>query len=124
MISYTDGRDTAKWFKIKDDKEALGAIMAEIRRIFPDRDIPEPLFFKRHPWYDGCTYWLPGDYDPLVESEKSLWPLSDKMSKLFMCGESFAVRQAWMEGAVEQADKLLSHSAFRPVWAGDHAHSK
>jgi hypothetical protein len=29
-----------------------------------------------------------------------------------MCGESFAVKQCWMESALEQADKLLQLPAY------------
>jgi hypothetical protein len=86
--------------------------MTEIRKLFPERSIPNPIFFKQHPWYDGCTYWLPGRYNVLDESKKSLHPLPTSMPNLFMCGETFAVKQCWMESALDQADKLLSHPKF------------
>jgi hypothetical protein len=86
--------------------------MSEIRRLFPDSEIPNPIFFKFHPWYDGCTYWLPGKYSIEDESDKSLQPLKDTIPNLFMCGESFAVKQCWMESALEQADKLIKLQAF------------
>jgi hypothetical protein len=38
--------------------------------------------------------------------------LSSKLPNLFMCGESFAVRQCWMESALDQADKLCDNIQF------------
>lgn len=118
MISYTDGNDASFWFKQKEAGKKLGnenvqdLVMTEIRKLFPERHIPDPLFFKQHPWYDGCTYWLPGNYDVEEESNKSLHPMSETMPHLFMCGESFAVNQCWIESALDQADKLIQHKKF------------
>lgn len=116
MISYTDGADAEFWIK-KDKKpdELEKGIMKEIRRLFPECIIPDPIFFKQHPWYEGCTYWKPGHYNVEDESKASLWPLGSRMPGLFMCGESFAVHQCWMESALEQADKLLGISEFKGV---------
>jgi hypothetical protein len=119
MISYTDGLD-AKWW-IKQDESAAehgeenvkDLVMTEIRKLFPDRTIPNPIFFKQHPWYEGCTYWLPGNYSVEDESIKSLHPLPKTAPNLFMCGESFAVKQCWVESALDQADKLLEKHKFR-----------
>jgi hypothetical protein len=108
MISYTDGKDAKYWMK---QSHAQTNIMTLIRDLFPDRTIPDPIFFKLAPWEAGCTYWLPGAYDVEEESRKSLQP--DKKIPLFMCSESFAVHQAWMESALEQADCLLECDSFQ-----------
>jgi hypothetical protein len=118
MISYTDGHDASWWIKQGENAAEHGEenvkdlIMIEIRKLFPDRTIPNPIFFKQHPWHDGCTYWLPGSYNIEEESIKSLHPMPDKMPNLFMCGESFAVKQCWIESALDQADKLLDNNKF------------
>ena len=109
MISYTDGKDARKILQILNTmgEEKLGDMLVEqARKSFPEKKIPDPIFFKAHPWTSGCTYWLPGNYDPYEESKKSLKPFSDV--NLYCCGESFSTRQAWMEGALEQADLLLA----------------
>lgn len=108
MISYTDGKDARHLFNILEKGETTleTYIVSELRKMFPDKDIPETLFFKPHPWYQGCTYWLPGEYDPHKLSEEALRPF-DTMPDLYVCGESFSTRQAWMEGALEHADMLL-----------------
>ena len=117
MISYTDGLDAKWWFKqnIDDsgDNDVKEIVMTKIRKLFPELNIPDPIFFKQHPWYDGCTYWLPGTYNVEEESNKSLNPRPKSMPNLFMCGESFAVKQCWVESALVQADKLLESDTFR-----------
>jgi hypothetical protein len=112
MISYTDGNDAAYWMR-QDRSSIQEMILDEIRQLFPDRTIPDPLFFKLHDWKQGCSYWLPGSYSVEEESAKSLQPLPHTMPNLFMCSESFAVKQCWIESAVEQADVLLSLSSFQ-----------
>jgi protoporphyrinogen oxidase len=125
MISYTDGDDANWWFRQHKSAGKYGEdnvkelVMSEIRKLFPDRVIPDPIFFKYHPWYEGCTYWIPGNYDVVNESEKSLHPKPAVMPNLFMCGESFAVNQCWVESALEQADKLLDNNKFRAAIVND-----
>lgn len=109
MLSYTDGRDARHLLKILDkgEEDLEEYLMKEIRRMFPQHTIPDPQFFKAHPWFEGCTYWLPGSYSPKELSEQALQPFPDSMPGIYCCGESFSLRQAWMEGALEHADLLL-----------------
>ena len=110
MVSYTDA-DTADFLiKMMDHKgeEALGKyIMEELGKMFPDRDIPPYTFFKAHPWTHGCTYWTPGSYDPVIMSEEAMHP-DTSMPSVYVCGESFSLKQAWMEGALEHASDMLN----------------
>lgn len=101
MISYTDGDDTRVWRKKEQDD-----VMKELRKIV---DVPDPIFFKKEYWADGCTYWLPGRYNVEEESEKSL----QIGENIFLCGESYAVNQCWIESALDQADKLLGLEGFK-----------
>jgi monoamine oxidase len=109
MISYMEGPDTDKWFHLPKEK-LTKELMKEVRRLFPHLEIPEPTVVKRYPWAQGCSYWLPGDYDVEKESRASLQP--DPRVPLFLAGESFAVKQCWMESALDQADQLLSLPSF------------
>jgi len=111
MISYTDGDDAEYWLQImkRDNHMALiqAEIMEQIRGLFPEKDIPEPTFMKIHPWSDGCSYWLPGDYDFNKVSKASVKPLPKSMPHLYMCGESWAYEQAWVKCAIDQAEHAL-----------------
>ena len=107
MISYTEG-PYAKYWMDMDADESKYVVMNEIRRLFPDKNIPDPIFFKRHSWKIGCTYWLPGRYSVEEASRKILNPKQG----IYVCGESYAVHQSWMESALEHAEQLWSHPAF------------
>jgi hypothetical protein len=109
MTSYTDAQDTRPYMKLLDTSPKVleKRIMKETRELFPELDIPNPLFFKAHPWYEGCTYWLPGFYSPEEESRFVMNPLPLRLPTVFVCGESYSLRQAWMEGALEHAEAML-----------------
>jgi hypothetical protein len=109
MTSYTDAQDTKPYVKLLTSSPKLleTRIMKELRELFPEIDIPNPLFFKAHLWTDGCTYWLPGLYDPAKESTTIMNPLPRQFQELYVCGESYSLRQAWMEGALEHAEAML-----------------
>jgi protoporphyrinogen oxidase len=104
MISYTDSK-FSRAFSEKKDPEA--EVMKEIRALFPEKDIPDPLFFKVHEWKEGVSYWLPGGYTVKEESERALVPFPKAYPGLYVCGESFSERQGWVEGAIEHAALLL-----------------
>ncbi len=105
QISYTDTQDATYWMKKLDavGEEKVGKeIVEELRRLLKP-SIPSPRFVKAHAWDEGVTYWLPGRYDPAEESQRALEP----MPGLHFCGESYSLRQGWMEGALEHAEKLV-----------------
>jgi hypothetical protein len=109
MISYTDADDTTEYMRIQKkggDKALERVIMEDVRRLFPDLNIPKPLFFKSHPWETGATYWLPGDYDPAAASKEACLGIQS-LPNVYVCGESWSMRQAWVEGALEHAKYCL-----------------
>ena len=71
----------------------------------PDRNIPEPFYFKMHMWPDGAYYWK-GGCDSGEVSERMIQPMGKNMP-LYVCGESFSRKQAWVEGALETARDVL-----------------
>jgi hypothetical protein len=114
QISYTDSEDTAPLLRILDSgddgEEKLGKkIVEDLRTLFGDRNIPDPKFVKAYPWKDGVTYWLPGDYDPYVESRRAIHPFPKEHPGWFVCGESFSSRQCWIEGALEHAKDAVKY---------------
>jgi monoamine oxidase len=109
MVSYTDSSDAQYYGDILNSKgeEFLGeTIQKELKQLFPEKTVPNYLFFKSHFWKYGATYWCPGDYDVKKESEKSLKPFD---SEVYIVGESFSTKQAWMEGALEQCEKFFNY---------------
>jgi monoamine oxidase len=110
MISYTDSK-FARYFTSINKKEGEEGVekevMKQVRELFPERDIPDPLYFKIHEWPAGVSYWLPGKYSPSQISQEMLRPLPKSHPNIYICGESFSLRQGWMEGALEHAELLL-----------------
>lgn len=109
QISYTDSQDAEYWIRRIQEKgeKAVGEeILGELRRLLKPT-IPAPQLIKTHAWVEGVTYWLPGRYDPGEISEAALTPFPDRMPGVHVCGESFSLRQGWIEGALEHAELLL-----------------
>lgn len=108
MISYTDARDTKVW-KGLSGRALETAVMTELQRLFPSETKvkTKPSWIHSYEWADGCSYWLPGNYDPHEVSQTMLCPLPAH-KELYVCGESFSMKQAWIEGALEHAAELMS----------------
>lgn len=110
MTSYTDAEDTKPWLRILESKGEIAlqnAIMNKTRELFPELTIPNPIFFKAHHWKHGCSYWLPGLYDVKEQSTKLMNPLPAAYPNVYVCGESYSLKQAWIEGAIEHAEEML-----------------
>lgn len=117
QISYTDSEDAEFWKEKLDavgEKKVGEEIVGHLRRLLTPT-IPGASFVKAHFWEHGVTYWLPGKYDPKELSLEAYQPFPT-MRNVHICGESFSLRQAWTEGAIEHAaglvrvlEKKLSH---------------
>jgi monoamine oxidase len=109
MTSYTDNKDTKFWMDIlknEGEKAVSDRIISESEKLF-NRSIPKPTFFKMCHWKHGCSYWLPGLYDVREESRRIMQPIPLAHPNIFVCGESYAVNQAWIESALSHADDML-----------------
>ena len=110
MSSYLDARDTEPWleFTKKENAQLLKSrIHDETQILFPDKLIPEAETTTPYLWKEGCTYWLPGDYDYKVLSRTALYPMPEKYPNLHIVGESFSTKQQWVEGELEHSNDLV-----------------
>jgi len=98
MISYVESQDTEPLLGLTGDA-LVRRLTTEVRRLFPGTEI---AWAKAYEWHEGCSYWLPGRYDPVAASAEAL-----DIAGLHLCGESFSLHQAWMEGALDHAAALL-----------------
>jgi monoamine oxidase len=105
MISYTDGPDTESYKGLSEGR-LQRAIQANLHRLLPEKDIPEPTWIQAYEWSEGTTYWKPGSYDPAQQGRAALQPKPSTHPNLYLCGESFSQKQAWIEGALEHAALL------------------
>lgn len=108
MISYTDGEDTKPFMKnkyeLKSDNVLKKIISKNIKKVFPDKNIEDPEYFKAHLWNVGCHHWLPG-YDSSYIQKEIMNPLEN----IYICGEGFSDKQAWIEGALNSALKVIKN---------------
>ncbi len=108
MISYTDGEDTKPFMKnkyeLKSDKILKQIIAENIKKVFPNHNIEKPDYFKAHLWTIGCHHWKPG-FDSSQIQKNILNPIHN----VYICGEGFSEKQAWIEGALHSASKVIKH---------------
>lgn len=114
MTSYTDSKDTEIWMTIYEkygEKGLSKRIIEESEKLFNIK-IPEPHLFKIYYWKDGCSYWLPGLYDVEEASRRIMYPLPSSHPNIYVCGESYCVKQAWIESALEHTETMLRSYIF------------
>jgi hypothetical protein len=109
QVSYTDSSDAEPLMaRLKQDGEAaLGRYLTGTLEEIVGERLPAPTFTKAHKWGAGVTYWLPGDYSPAEASRAAVRPLPETYPAVFLCGESYSMRQCWVEGALEHAALAL-----------------
>ena len=103
MISYTEAQDTRAFHGLRGPA-LRKALQAELDALIPNS--PKITWAHAYEWLHGCSYWLPGTYDPETESIRALQPIAS-MPRIHLCNESFSLRQAWIEGSLEHAEMLL-----------------
>jgi protoporphyrinogen oxidase len=106
MVSYTDGKDTLPFMdgdKLKTKRELKQIVKNHLKALFPDKHIPEPTYFNAHLWTVGCHHFRP-KYDSNRIRKIVMNPGKD----IFVCGEGFSSKQAWIEGGLETADDVMS----------------
>jgi monoamine oxidase len=107
MVSYTDGEDIRS-FKDKKDKllketKIKDKVHNELNRLFGGK-VPQPTYFKVHYWTVGAHHWKP-HCDSNKISKKMINPLKN----VYICGEAFSQKQAWVEGALETSELVVSN---------------
>jgi monoamine oxidase len=110
MSSYLDSRDIDPWgdlYKKSHGEKLKEKIHNETQNLFPETFIHMSEYTKAYYWKDGCSYWLPGNYDYKLVSKDSHNPKPEIFPRLHLVGESFSTKQQWIEGALEHADMLV-----------------
>jgi len=110
MSSYLDARDIEPWgdlYKKKNEEKLAEKIHNETQTLFPETLIKKAYYTRAHYWHDGCSYWLPGDYDYKKASKEAFNPMPHSFPHLHLVGESFSKKQQWIEGSLEHADELV-----------------
>lgn len=96
MISYSDGHFASEWQRdfLKDNLNDL--VMKYIRQMFPEKNIPEPLWIQKLHWAHGVHTWK-----PLVNTELIYDKIQNPFPNIYICGETYSKNQGWIEGSLE-----------------------
>ena len=115
MISYTDGYPVSLLNSLyqRGEKVLVEAIHKEIKDIFGiKKNIPYPDKVHYHLWENGCHFWKPGsDMNDICES--IIKPIKGK--DLYICGESYSKKQAWIEGSLDTCYEVLKKMKFKNI---------
>lgn len=106
MISYTDQKLAEFWNKIVDkgSKVLEQELSKQLKKLFPKKKIPQATYLKAHYWHNGVHFWKKGR-EGEVEMQKITQPF--KNENLYICGESYSLRQGWVEGALETSQEVI-----------------
>ena len=108
MACYCDDKHADVWLNYTLAGFAKDILNRNLKKLFPDKNIPEPIYFKTHYWEAGTHYWLPNN-DSRILYEKILKPFD---YPLYICGESYSKKQGWMEGALQTAIDIIKQIKY------------
>ena len=102
-----------------DSKKAEYLRNSYLNGTFPTKEIvekfqlgPDPKWVESFYWKNGTHYW-----NPYVDVENTYKSILNPDNDLFIVGEAFSKKQAWIEGALETVDDALM---FKPIRPGKH----
>jgi len=104
QISYSDRYNADFWNAFKNEKDVKKYLTKILNEMFPEKNIKEPEWITMHFWKAGDHMWNVG-----VNTKK----IQEKMDEIFIpkdiyiLGETYSERQAWIEGAIETVHKKL-----------------
>ena len=104
MISYPDMERAIYWKNVNINGNLEEKVMEEIRKMFPNKTIPDPKYIKMHFWNNGVHYFKPNNPSYKI-ADKILKPY--KSREIYITGEAYSYRQAWIEGALETSKNVL-----------------
>lgn len=101
MAAYTDGSYAREWMTLS--KTMLpSTIMTHLRTVYPEKQIPDPLWVRSFYWDEGTHCWLPGS-----KKYKNTKSTLEKYGYL-VCGEMVSDHnQAWIEGALDSVSSCM-----------------
>ena len=103
QISYTDDYIANFWNVLKK-KEIKKLLVKYIKEIFPKHNVTEPEWITKHYWCCGAHFWKVNVKSK--EIKKNIERIF-KPKKIYIIGEIYSDRQAWIEGSLETVEEIL-----------------
>ena len=104
MITYSDTTNAIQWQQDKINDIFKKKIMKNIKLLFSEKEIPEPLFLTTNFYIEGTHLWKINCDGQLLQ-QRILKPFNNM--NLFICGESYSNNQGWIEGALETSSIVV-----------------
>lgn len=109
MISYTDGKYSKYWLNIlkKGKVYFQKEINKQLNLLFPNIKIPNYQWISHQFWDEGVYYWKKGFKGK--ELEKKIYDClkKEKNEDIYLCGECYSSKQAWIEGGLITSNLVL-----------------
>ena len=103
MVSYTDGIDTNPFKSIlNNDKKLRKIIQHNLSLLFPNKSIEEPEYIVPYLWSVGTHAWKVNS-----NSDEIYNIMLNPIENIYICGEAYCKKQAWMEGALSMANDVI-----------------
>ena len=104
MITYSDTKNARQWQQDKINDVFKKKIMKNIRMLFSEKKIPEPIFLSSSFYAEGTHVWKV-NCDGKSLQHRIIQPYRDM--NLYICGESYSTNQGWIEGALETSNAVV-----------------
>lgn len=108
MISYSDtiNAQVINNLAVNDNELFKKEIFFHLRKLFPNKIIPDPLRLHYHFYETGTHIWKPS-YNSNEVSKKIMTPFDNK--HIYIVGEVYSPLHNWMEGAIISVNKLMKY---------------
>lgn len=106
MISYSDSNEADTWNFLNKSNLLEKELMFEVRRLFSNVNIPDPIKIYSKYWKNATHMWKP-TIDSKELSKKIIKPIENE--NIYIIGESYSLNQQWTEGALETVDNFIKN---------------
>jgi hypothetical protein len=104
LVSYSTNANADTWQKAQTMGTLQSDLMTLLRKTFPDREIPEPIWIQLFYWPIGAHSWT-----PTTSSEPRGRSSVIHNRRILVSGEAMSMQHhGWMEGALESAHVTLT----------------
>ena len=73
-----------------------------LKKLFPKKEIPDPIYVNNHFWKYGNHYWKPN-----FDGNKLISQIIHPEPNIYVAGESYSNYQGWIEGALQTSDLVI-----------------
>jgi len=104
QISYSDSYNANFWNNLENENIVKIQLNKMLKEIFPNKNIEDPEWITMHYWKAGVHFWNTGIYSKDIQNTfNNIF----KKDNIYILGETYCNRQAWIDGALETVELNL-----------------